>query len=269
MTKQQYCILIVVFFLGMFAARLVDAQEISGPTIATSGRMATFDVTGVEAADWWVSQGCDMSVDSNTLRVYVTPYRSGLVTLNAAVIVDGSPRLLHWKFQVTGIDYDKDGTPSPNPNPQPQPATFEEWVRQNVPVSLSATQRTTLAIAFASTASNIDSGAIRTLDNAFNAIRSTTTPYFGGNEDVVKFLGGISEKTKDQGLQEFLESCKIISVILQGTVVNAVSQDRTLVTTALDLPVQDCKEGTCPPVAKPVQAQPVRQQQRFTRGFAL
>lgn len=216
MNNKQISTLILAFVAGCLLCRFVSAQEIAGPSVVTMGRQAVFSLEGVESADWGITAtGCDMNVDSNTLRVFVTPYAKSVVTLNAAVLIDGKPKLVSYQFDVVSTDYDKDqdkdNDKDVDPDPDPPPMTLSEWVAANKPGSLNASQLSTLAKAFSTTANNIDRGALRTEQGAYNSIRTTTTPYFGNKDDVKSFLAEISKRTEGQGIKELSESYKTVA----------------------------------------------------------
>lgn len=229
MNSKQICILVFTFIVGCLLCRFVSAQEITGPSVATIGRQAVFDITGVDSADWGITAtGCDMNVDSNTLRVYVTPYAKSVVTINAAVSIDGKPKLVSYQFDVVSTDYDKDDgdkDETPDPEPEPKPLTLGEWVAANKPESLTAAQLATLAKAFSLTATNINRGAIRTEQGAFNSIRTTTTPYFGNKDDVKEFLAEISKRTEGNGIKELSESYKTVADALANQASDLRPQD--------------------------------------------
>ena len=229
MNSKQISILVFAFIAGCLLCRFVSAQEITGPSVVTMGRQAVFSLEGVDSADWGITAtGCDMNVDSNTLRVYVTPYAKSVVTLNAAVSIEGKPKLVSYQFDVVSTDYDKDDgdkDEDKTPEPDPPPMTLSEWVAANKPGSLNASQLATLAKAFSSTATNIDRGAIRTEQGAFNSIRTTITPYFGNKEDVKAFLAEISKRTEGQGIKELSESYKTVADALGGQASDLRPQD--------------------------------------------
>ncbi|MCL2622769.1 MAG: hypothetical protein FWD31_03790, partial [Planctomycetaceae bacterium] len=208
MSKRQYATLLLGLIFGISLSSIARGQEITGPSVTAIGRQAVFEITDVTSADWGVSDGCDLYVDSTTLRVIVTPYSRGTMTLHAAVVLDGKPKLSLWHFDVTGTDYDRDNDKdnTPRPDPIPIPMTLAEWVRINKPASLSDSQMITLAGAFSTTVKNIESGAIRTVDSAYNSVRTTTTPFFVNNAEVKSFLTGVSERTQGQELQELSNS---------------------------------------------------------------
>jgi len=223
MNSKQICILVFTFIAGCLLCRFVTAQEITGPSVATIGRQAVFDITGVDSADWGITAtGCDMNVDSNTLRVYVTPYAKSVATLNAAVSIDGKPKLVSYQFDVVSTDYDKDDG---DKDKDPPPMTLAEWVAANKPESLTAAQLATLAKAFSLTATNIDRGAIRTEQGAFNSIRTTTTPYFGNKDDVKSFLAEITKRTEGQRIKELSESYKTVADALANQASDLRPQD--------------------------------------------
>jgi len=206
-----------------------------------------FEMIEAERADWCVSVGCDLYIDSGTLRVIVTPWKSGTATLHSAVILDGKPKLVQWHFLVTGTDYDRDDDkPKPQPDPIPIPVTLEEWVRINKPASLTDAQMKTLAGAFSSTVTNIESGAIRTVESAYNSIRTTTTPFFGAKEDVIAFLAGVAERTQGQELKELAESYKIVAIGLQASGVRLQESEKNLIPDPWSLNPDPCPTGTCP-----------------------
>lgn len=220
MTKKQIFILTMAFLFGLVLSRMVSAQEISGPATVPVNRLSTFEITGVEQADWGLvsaSDGCDLSVDSGTLKVYVVPYKPGTVFLHAAVIVDGKPVLSRFSFEAVGdVQPDPDPGPEPKPDPKPEPVTLTDYVKSNWPKSLSAQQVQILGKAFSSTAQNLDAKRIRTIDSAYNSVRMTTTQYFKGREDVTKFLAGITERTKGQDTVQLSASYKEIAEALSA-----------------------------------------------------
>jgi hypothetical protein len=221
MNRKQLFYLLVAFLCGLVLSQLVGAQEITGATVAPVNRQSVYEITGVETADWGVvspADGCDYNVDSQTLKIFVTPYKKGTVWLNAAVTVEGKPKLVTYSFDVIDADRDDDQDDKQDDDKDDRPPilTLEQWVEANKPKSLTSNQMATMAAIFRSASNNIDRGLYATDQQLFNSIRVSMTSYFAKSPDAKTFLDGVSERMDGQPLKELSASCKTVADVLQS-----------------------------------------------------
>jgi hypothetical protein len=143
------------------------ANFITGQLTATLGELCVFKLNDSTArADWTIVPPASYYVDSSGSSLIFATNTPATYTIIAAITVDNEPKVLTHVCNY-GV------SPNPNPSPPPNPQSLSEWVRQNIPESVS-TEVESLASCFELTADAIDAGTIKTTAAALAIIRTST-----------------------------------------------------------------------------------------------